>query len=246
VHFSPFEGDDIDSTHTEPAPSITNVPKIIAKMALDYNKLRPFVGTLDADTIKHILMTTQYTRLPTTATLRRAFRSSNPALNAVYRNDSVACDIVYSNVPAIDDDYAAAVLYFGTDTQVIDVYDKTDQQFINTLEDIIANCGAPHKLISFCSQVIISNKVKDILHTLCIKTWRSEPYQQQQKPAERCYQLIKRAANRVLYCSGAPDYPWLLSLQYVCYLFNHAYNDTLKVIPLQLLSGVTADISPRP
>jgi hypothetical protein len=35
-----------------------------------------------------------------------------------------------------------------------------------------------------------------------------------------------------------------LCLQYVCYLLNHAYNDTLKGVLLQLLSGITIDIIP--
>jgi hypothetical protein len=74
---------------------------------------------------------------------------------------------------------------------------------------------------------------------------QSEPYQQQQNPAERRYQTIKRAANRVLDRSGAPEYTWLMCLQFVCFILNHAYNDTLNGVILQLLSGITIDISPR-
>jgi hypothetical protein len=73
---------------------------------------------------------------------------------------------------------------------------------------------------------------------------QSEPHHQQQNPADRRYQTIKRAANHVLDCSGAPNYTWLLCLQYVCYLLNHAFNVTLKGIPLQLLSGISVDFIP--
>jgi hypothetical protein len=121
---------------------------------------------------------------------------------------------------------------------------KTDKQFINTLEHNITNQGAPHKLLSDSAQVLICNKVQDILRTHYIKSWQSEPHQQQQNPAERRYQTIKRAANHVLDRLGAPDYTWFLCLQYVCYLQNHAYNSTLKGVPLQLLSSITIDISP--
>jgi hypothetical protein len=121
---------------------------------------------------------------------------------------------------------------------------KTDKQCINTLEDNITNRGAPHKLLSDSAQALISNKVQYILCTLCIKSWQSEPHQQQQNPAERRYQTIKCTANRVLDRSSALDYTWLLCLQYVCYLLNHAYNNTLEGVPLQLLSGITIDISP--
>jgi hypothetical protein len=91
----------------------------------------------------------------------------------------------------------------------------------------------------FCSSC---NKVQDILRNLCIL--ESEPHQKQQNPAEPWYQTIKRAANRVLDRSGARDHTWLLCLQFVCYLLNHVYNNALKGVPLQLLSGITIDISP--
>jgi hypothetical protein len=92
-----------------------------------------------------------------------------------------------------------AVLFVVTDTQVTDVYGiKTNKQFSNTLEDNIINFGAPHKLISDCALAIISNKIQEIIRTLCIKTWKSDSHKQQQNPAESCYQTIKCAANRVL------------------------------------------------
>jgi hypothetical protein len=56
--------------------------------------------------------------------------------------------------------------------------------------------------------------------------------------------MIKRAANCVLDRFCALDYTWLLCLQYVCNLLNNAFNNTLKGIPLQLLSGISVDISP--
>jgi hypothetical protein len=159
---------------------ITMVPKATSKKEPDYEQLRPFFGWLSPDIIKHTFMhTTQYARLPTGTTLKRAFKSPNPALNVTCRQEPVACDIVYAEVPAIDDGSTAAVIFAGTDTQVTDIYGiKTDKQFVNTLEDNITQRGAPHKLISDSAQVIISNKVQDILRTLCIKSWQSEPYQQ--------------------------------------------------------------------
>jgi hypothetical protein len=38
------------------------------------------------------------------------------------------------------------------------------------LEDNMIQRVAPHKLISNSAQVIVSNKVQDILRTLCIKS----------------------------------------------------------------------------
>jgi hypothetical protein len=139
----------------------------------------------------------------------------------------------------------AAVLFTGTETHVTDIYGiKNDKEFVNTLEDNIRQRGAPTKLISDCAQVEISKKVLDILRTLCISDWQSEPHQQQQNPAERRYQTVKTTANRILDRSGAPAYTWLLCLQYTCYLLNHTYNTSINVVPLQALVGSTIDISP--
>jgi hypothetical protein len=110
---------------------------------------------------ENLMHITQYARLPTGTTLKRAFKSPNPALKVTRCNEPVACDIVYADVPAIDDGSIAAVNFIGTDTQVTDVYGiKTDKQFVNTLEDNITYRGAPHKLISDSVQVIIGNKVQ--------------------------------------------------------------------------------------
>ena len=226
-------------------PSNLEAPKIVSKKAPDYNLLRPLFGWLSSDIVqKTFENTTQYARLPSGTLLKRSFKSPNPALNVTRRNEAVACDIVYSDVPAIDDGSVAAVLFTGTDTQVTDVYGiKTDKQFINTLEDNIRQRGAPNKLISDRAQVEISKKVLDILRTLCIGDWQSEPHQQQQNPAERKYQTVKTAANRIMDRSGAAPNTWLLCLKYVCYLLNHTYNSTINSVPLQLLTGTTVDIS---
>jgi hypothetical protein len=174
--------------------------------------------------------TTQYAWLPTGTTLKCTFKSPNPARNVTRRNEPVACDIVYCDVSAIDDGSIAAVLLVGTDTQITDVYGiKTDKQFINTLEDNVTYGGAPHKLISDSDQVIIGNKVQDILHTLCITSWQSEPYQQQQNTAERCYLTIKRAANHMLNRTVAPDYTLFYAFNiYVFFLITHIMT-TFKV-----------------
>jgi hypothetical protein len=222
------------------------IPKFISKKAPDFDALRPFFAWFSPEIIKKTFAnTTQYARLPTGTMLKRAFKSPNPALNVYRRNESVACDIVYSDTPAIHDGSHAAVLFVGTTTQVTDVYGiKTERQFVNTLEDNIIQRGAPNKLISDRAQVLISNKVQDILRTLFIGNWQSEPHQQQQNPAERRYQTVKNSSNRLMDRTGAPPFTWLLCLQYICYLLNHMYNESLSAVPLTRLTGTTVDISP--
>ena len=169
---------------------------------------------------------------------------TNPAANVHRRPEPVATDIVYGDVSAIDNGSTAAVVFVGRNTHVTDVYGiKTDKEFVNTLEDNIRERGAPNKLISDRAQVEIGKKVKDILHALVISAWQSEPHQQHQNPAERRYQTIKNATCRIMDRAGAPAFTWLLCIQYVCYLFNHMWDDSLKGIPLTRLLGVTVDTS---
>jgi hypothetical protein len=169
-------------THTKlkdaPTSSRTLTPKTMVKREPDFQTLWPLFGWLSTDLIqKTFEHTTQYTRLPTATMLKKAFRSPNPALNIYRRNEDVACNIVYSDVPAIFDRSTAAVIFVGTSTKVTDVHDiKKDNQFANTLEDNIIQRGAPNRLISDRGQALTSNKVEDILCTICIDSWQSEPH----------------------------------------------------------------------
>ena len=239
---------DIDiHTPTHAADSVTakKAPVAVSTKEPDYSSLRPYFGWFSPNRIKHTFRcTTQHARLPQGTLLKRTFKSPNPALNVPRRSEPVACDIVYSDTPAIDNGSTAAVIFYGTQTHVTDVYGiKTDKQFINTLEDNIRERGAPTKLVSDRAQVEISTKVLDILRTLFVKSWQSEPHQQQQNPAERRYQTVKNATNRLMDRVGAPAFTWLLALHYVCLLLNYMYDDVIKNVPLTALLGSTVDIS---
>ena len=177
--------------------------------------------------------------------LKKHFQSPNPALNVQRRNEPVATDTVYSDTPAIDSGVTTAQFFVGCDSMVCYVYGiKSDKQFVNTLEDNIRERGAPTKLVSDRAQVEISEKVQDILRTLFIGNWQSEPYQQHQNPAERCFQTVKTTANTILDRSGAPASTWLLCLLYVCFLLNHTFCTAINTVPLQYATGSTVDISP--
>jgi hypothetical protein len=60
---------------------------------------------------------------------------------------------------------------------VADTYGvKTDKEFVNALEDNIRERGAMDKLISDCARAETCARIKDILRTLVISDWQSEPY----------------------------------------------------------------------
>ena len=100
------------------------------------------------------------------------------------------------------------------------------------------------KLLSDSAKTEISNKVMDILRAYHISNWHSEPYHQNQNPAEWQYRTIKSWTNTVMNRSGAPANCWLICLIYVCYLLNHIACTALDgKIPLLALTGNTPDIS---
>ena len=56
---------------------------------------------------------------------------------------------------------------------VCDAYPmNTDKQFVNPLEDNIRTRGDMDQLVSDSDKVEVSNKVHDVLRTLCIDSWQ--------------------------------------------------------------------------
>ena len=224
----------------------TRQPRHRKASTIDFAALQPKFGWLPVDVIKSTFEnTTQFYRTPASPQLKKRFRSPYPACNVQRRQEPLATDTVFSDTPAIDDGSKVAQIFVGTESCVIDVFGmKTETQFVNTLQDIIRTRGAPTKLISDSAQTEISNKVKDILRYLFIEDWQSEAYHQHQNPCERCYQDMKRIANRLLDRTDSPPSLWLLALKYTAYLLNHTSSQQLDgKVPLQVLTGVTQDLS---
>ncbi|MFM8622457.1 MAG: hypothetical protein ACKOB3_03665, partial [Holophagaceae bacterium] len=111
---------------------------------------------------------------------------------------------------------------------------------MSTLEDIIRERGAPKRLLSDSAIVLRSSRVKDILRSLHIGQWTSEPHRQNQNVMERRYQTAKRLVNLLLDRSGCPPSCWLLCLEYVCIVLNCTACRSLDwEIPLSILLGIT-------
>ena len=138
-----------------------------------------------------------------------------------------------------------AQFFCGHDTLVCDAYGiKSTKQFINTLSDNIRKQGAMDTLISDGGKYEISQRVTDLLHSLFIQDYQSEPYHQHQNKAENHFGLAKRYTNTVMNTSGCPAFCWLLCLQYICVVLNHLASPTLQdICPVQALQGTTPAVS---
>ena len=66
----------------------------------------------------------------------------------------------------------------------------------------------------------ISKKVSDLLRSLFIKQYESEPYHKHQNKAEQYCGVVKRYINTLMNLTGAPAHCWLFCLLYVCNLLN--------------------------
>ena len=138
-----------------------------------------------------------------------------------------------------------AQFFVGRDTLVCDAYGiKSQKQFINTLYDNIRFRGDTTTFITDGGRYEISKKVADLLRSLFIKQYESEPYHQHQNKAEQRYGVVKRYINTLMNLTGAPAHCWLLCMLYVCNLLNATASPALGgLTPLQALTGQVPDIS---
>ena len=213
----------------------------------DWNALRPFFAWTSPSSIQDTFnVTTRHGTAPHTQDyIKKHFKSRNPVFNIPRRSEAVATDTIFSDTPAVDDGSTMAQFFCGRDTLVCDAYGiKSTKQFINTLSDNIRKRGAMDTLISDGGKYEISKRVTDLLCSLFIQDYQSEPYHQHQNKAENCFGLAKRYTNTVMNTSGCPAFCWLLCLQYICVVLNHLASPTLQgICPVQALEGTTPDIS---
>ena len=213
----------------------------------DWNALRPFFAWTSPSSIQDTFnVTTRHGTAPHTQDyIKKHFKSRNPVFNIPRCSEAVATDTIFSDTPVVDDGSTMAQFFCGRDTLVCDAYGiKSTKQFINTLPDNIRKRGAMDTLISDGGKYEISKRVTDLLRSLFIQDYQSEPYHQHQNKAENRFGLAKRYTNTVMNTSGCPACCWLLCLQYICVVLNHLASPTLQgICPVQALEGTTPDIS---
>ena len=144
----------------------------------DWNALRPFFAWTSPSSIKDTFnVTTRHGTAPHTQDyIKKHFKSRNPVFNIPRRSEAVATDTLFSDTPAVDDGSTMAQFFCGRDTLVCDAYGiKSTKQFINTLSDNIRKRGALDILISDGRIYDIPQQVTDLLRSLFIQDYQSEP-----------------------------------------------------------------------
>ena len=213
----------------------------------DWNTQHPFLAWTSPSSIKDTFnVTTRHGTAPHTQDyIKKHFKSCNPVFSIPRCSEAVATDTIFSDTPAVDDGPTMAQFVCGHDTFVCDAYGiKSTIQFINTLSDNIRKRGAMDTLTSDGGKYEISKGVTDLLHSLFIQDYQSEPYHQDQNKDENCFGTAKRCTNTVMNTSGCRACCWLLCLQYICVVLHHLASPTLQgICPAPALQGATPDLS---
>ena len=216
----------------------------------DWNTQCPFLAWTSPSSIKETFnVTTRHgTASNTQDYIKNHFMPRNPVFIIPRCSEDVATDIIFSDTPAVDDGPTMSQFFCGHDIFVCDAYGiKSTKQFINTLSDNIRKCGAMDTLISDGGKYDISKGVTDLLHSLFIQDYQSEPFHQDQHKTETCFGPAKRDTNTVMNTSGYLACCWILCLQYIFVVLHHLASPTLQGICLvQALQGTTPDISFMP
>ena len=234
-------------SYTEISPVFTANLHQSSPQEPDWNTQRPFLAWTSPSSIKDTFnVTTRHGTAPHTQDyIKKHFMSRNPVFSIPRCSEAVATDTIFSDTPAVDDGPTMVQFFCGHDTLVCDAYGiKSTKQFINTLSDNIRKRGAMDTLTSDGGKYEISKGVTDLLHSLFIQDYQSEPYHQDQNKTENCFGPAKHYTNTVMNTSSCPACCWLLCLQYICVVLHHLASPTLQgICPVPALQGTTPDIS---
>ena len=229
------------------------VPRVVQPKQHDFVRLKPNFAFVPDDRIRQTIEnTTQYARADTRLPLRRHFKTRFPAANINRLNEIVATDTFFSDTPAHDDGILGhggatmVQLFCGVTSLLTAVYAmSSESQMPGTFEDFIRRYGAPKGLFSDNAKVQIGSAVKAILRLYAIADFQCEPHYQNQNPAERRIQDVKKLSNQLMDRTGTPEEYWLLCLYFVVYLINRLATESLQwKTPLEKATGQVPDISP--
>jgi hypothetical protein len=165
--------------------------------------------------------------------------------NAVTRTSPLV-NTVYSTTSAVDDGSTAAQFFIGCKSHFWSIFPlgTSDKHFAPVLLGVIRTYGAMDRLIRDNAKAQVSERIKDILRTFCVKDWQSEPYKGNQNFTERGWKDTKTRFKNAMNANNVPPEVWLLLLQYICKIQNHTAVESLNWrTPTEWLLGYTPDIT---
>src|SRR6476620_974433 len=171
----------------------------------------------------------------------------------IYRiDDMVAHDTMFFDEPAIDDHIdghagcVCAQLFYGTRSQIIVVYPmRTKADVPKRFRDFIREFGAPLEVFSDNAKEAMSAEFDEVMREFMVRRRHtSEPYYQNQNPAERIIGHVKESHERLMDRTGTPACFWLRALLFETEMRRHLSHPALGgKSPMEFITGRVPDIS---
>jgi hypothetical protein len=212
----------------------------------DLERMRPWLAWIPIENIRKTLEnTTQIAKAVTNYPMIRHLASRFKLLNRFRLREIVSTDTIFSSVRAVGGARCAQVFY-GLTSHHMDVYGmESKSRFPDVYKDFIRDQGVPSGLHRDNAPEQKSHIVTQLNREYEIKESFAEAGYPNQNPVEsQAIKWLKRAGERLLNHTGAPDFVWIWAYQYLALVNNWTADRTLRwKCPHTKRHGVTPDIS---
>ena len=212
----------------------------------DLAKLQPYFAWIPIQGIQKTLEnTTQLAKAVTNYPMVRHMAARFKLLNRFRLNEIVAMDTVFARVMALFG-FTCVQVFYGLTSHCIDVYGmKSKSEVPKVYRDFIREKGVPSGLHRDGAMEQKSNEIIQLNREFEVKDSWSEPRYPNQNPVEAlAIKWLKKAAERLLNHTGAPEIVWVFAFLYLALVNNWTADPTLRwITPHEKRYGTTPDIS---
>jgi hypothetical protein len=212
----------------------------------DLERIRPWLAWIPIENIRKTLQnTTQIAKAVTNYPMIRHLASRFKLLNRFRLREVVSTDTIFSSVRAVGGARCAQVFY-GLTSHHMDVYGMgSKSQFPDIYKEFIRDQGVPSGLHRDNASEQRSHIITQLNREYEVKESFSEAGYPNQNPVEsNAIKWLKRAGERLMNHTGAPDWTWIWAYQYLALVNNWTADRTLRwKCPHTKRHGVTPDIS---
>jgi hypothetical protein len=182
--------------------------RVRAKHKLDdVERVRPYLAWLPARVVTETLKrTTQLAKAVVRYPMVRHLKSRFANLQMPRLKEIVAMDTFFASEPAYQEGFMMVQVFYGMSSHMINVYGmRRKDQVKLAIQDFLREKGAPWAFRMDGAKEQGNDEIDTILRDLHIAKQTSEPYNQQQNPAElRAVKWLKQHVQVLMDRTGAP------------------------------------------
>jgi hypothetical protein len=212
----------------------------------DLHNLKPYFGWIPVETIKKTIEnTTQLAKAVNNYPMIRHLTARFRILKRFRLGEYVSTDPIFANVAGLLG-YSVLQVFYGLSSHCIDVYGmKSKAEFPQIYKDFLKDVGVPDGLLRDKAPEEDSREIQAINREYHIKDKFAEPGYPNQNPVESmAIRWLKKASERLMNHTAAPDFVFVYAMQYLALVNNWTADPTLQwKTPYEKRFGVTPDIS---